>query len=202
LGEHGRWGWHTSAGQAASDIAAANKSTEFAGHELLHTVAMIRAPDRARATERAAVLAQPCDLWSTVAEVLVLPTPNAESNTWPTGSWWSAPLFSAEWAARDRVFIATGTDNDQLQTAQWWYAGAANAETSAEHSEHEHHANDQTRLYLLPEDYFGVSNVANRCAAEAEASAELLAAWHRSRTEQDPQLALQPLPEVLTQAVM
>jgi len=198
LGEHGRWGWKNSVGQAVPDTGSA----EFAGHELLHSAALIRAPDRARATERSAVLAQPCDLWATVAEVLALPTASAESITWPTGSWWSAPLFTAEWAARDRMFIATGTDQDQIQTAQWWYAGAASAETSAEHAEHAHHSNDQTRLYLLPEDYFGVSNVANRCAAEAVALAELLAAWQRAKAEQDSQFALQPLPEVLTQAVM
>lgn len=207
LGEHGRWGWHNSVGQAAAGTGSANNNSEFAGHELLHSVAMIRAPDRARATERAAVLAQPCDLWATVAEVLQLSTkPAASPQPWPTGSWWSAPLFTAEWAARDRLFIATGTDTgtdqNQLQTAQWWFAGRGSAETATKHAEHEHHSNDQTRLYLLPEDYFGVNNVANRCAAEATALAELLAAWQRSRAEQNPQLALQPLPEVLTQAVM
>jgi hypothetical protein len=201
LGEHGRWGW-TPGSQTPGDRGHEDVAVEFVGHELLHSVAMIRAPDRARATERAAVLAQPCDLWATVAEVLALPTANAESIAWPTGSWWSAPLFTAEWPARDRLFIATGTEQDQLQTAQWWYAGKGNAEISAKHAEHEHHSNDQTRLYLLPEDYFGVSNVANRCAAEATALAELLAAWQQSRPAQDPKLALQPLPEVLTHAVM
>jgi hypothetical protein len=53
----------------------------------------------------------------------------------------------------------------------------------------------------LPEDYFGVNNVADRCGDEAAACAELLAAWAKARAAQDSSLALQPLPEVLTQTV-
>jgi len=196
LGEHGRWGWTSTVGQAVPD------TDTFAGHELVHNVALIRAPDRVRATERAAVLAQPCDLWATVAEVLNLPAKDAAlPQPWPTGSWWSAPLFTADWSARDRLFIATGEHDAQLQTAQWWYAGTTKAPRAADES-HEVDSSEQTRLYLLPEDYFGVNNVADRCAEESLACAELLAAWQQARADQGPQAALQPLPEILTQTVV
>ncbi len=213
LGEHGRWGWERSGfggsgfgvGDNAklptpSDPAQACRlaNPAFAGHELLHMPVIVRAPDRARATERAAILAQPCDLWATIAEGLNL-TANetASAARWPTGSWWSAPLFTAEWPARDRMFIAASTAQAQLQTAQWWYAGRVVSDTESSDSD----AENSERLYLLPEDYFGVNNVANRCGEEAAACAELLTAWQQARTAQDSSLALQPLPEILTQTV-
>jgi arylsulfatase A-like enzyme len=197
LGEHGRWGWANSVGQAVPDPT----TPAFAGHELLHLPVFIRAPDRARATERATVLTQPCDLWATVAEALSVP--HQEPTTaarWPTGSWWSAPLFSAEWAARDRMFTATGPAQAQLQTAQWWYAGEIAPTALA--ADQESTDNAQERLYLLPEDYFGVNNVADRCGEETAACGELLAAWQTARAAQDSSCALQPLPEVLTQTVL
>jgi hypothetical protein len=230
LGEHGRWGWER-AGVGGSGLGVRENANRpmpndaapacrlaipaFAGHELLHIPALIRAPDRARATERAAVLAQPCDLWATIAEGLNLPSVDTTSARlggslalpktattaayWPTGSWWSAPLFTAEWSARDRMFIASSETQAQLQTAQWWYAGEVSSETKPadnDATEHEH-----ARLYLLPEDYFGVNNVADRCGEETAACAELLAAWQAARAAHDANPMRLPLPEVLTQPV-
>ena len=209
LGEHGRWGWERSgigeqADQLPTPLDPATNCRlaipSFAGHELLHTPVFVRAPDRARASERTSVLAQPCDLGATVAEALNLPASAATTAAhWPTGSWWSAPLFTAEWAARDRMFLAAGPAQTQLQTAQWWYAGEMPAEPKPADNDAADH--EQARLYLLPEDYFGVNNVADRCGDEAAACAELLAAWAKARAAQDSSLALQPLPEVLTQTV-
>ena len=83
------------------------------------------------------------------------------------------------------MFIAAGSIA-QVQTAQWWFCGGipqlAFPSPVVVHG-------DQEQLYLLPEDYFGVNNVASRCPEEVAAFTELLASWSAARAEQEPSLA-------------
>lgn len=157
LGEHGR------VGRTDRRLYAENT----------HVPWLVRMPDRRGALRRSQALVQPSDLLPTVAEWLNHPLEAAPH--------WGRSL--AKHAAgdaekiRDRA-IAVGAGEFAIRTTRWLLRGAdckADAEPTL------------TELFAKPDDFWEVSDVADRCPEVVEALQESYTATHVALAEgRDP----------------
>jgi arylsulfatase A-like enzyme len=143
--------------------------------ELLHVPLLIRHPAKLQATHRCSRLAQPRDVYATLAEwfgvVAMLPTDGVSPLSAPVST---APNFA----------VAVDEDQWGLRTPAWFARFASLPDEPGAPSDGE--------LYLKPDDMWEVNDVSDRCG---EVFAELYALAHRLRREGP--LSTIPLPEVL-----
>lgn len=128
--------------------------------ELVHVPALLVDPGGRMAAQRYGGLVTPGDLGATLVELVGGPAaarPDAEP--WRPASL-GGLLEAWRWPARDRVVAAVAA-GPAIATAQWHAVAPGGAEP--------------VRLFAKPDDYFELNDVAERCRAERERFAELLA---------------------------
>lgn len=165
----------------------------FPCSELIHVPAILVDAAGRMAAQRYGGLIVPADLGSTLVD-LVAPTTGARQTppgVDPAAPWRGVSLVSLfeNWSApaRDRVIVA-GPDGAAIVTPAWHgLLAAGTADAAAKPA-----AEVSLRLFAKPDDFFELTDVANRCAAVAGPMEALL---ERVATGDGRAAWLAPLPE-------
>jgi arylsulfatase A-like enzyme len=135
--------------------------------ELLRGAALIRAPQQRYELRRSPWLAQPSDLWPTLSSALSIAGP-----TIATGQDWNRATITPTPADWTKSLIIQSDSVTGLITPHWWYTHSNNRDEP------------KAELYLQPDDYFAVNNVASRCSEQVAACAAVLAANQQPDADQ------------------
>ena len=150
--------------------------------ELVHLPAVLVDPGGRMAAQRYGGLVTPADIGATLVEMLGGSVPAAEAVP-PWGGVSLEPLFAA-WRPRqrDRVFT-TGTAGSAVTTAAWRLVARAMPDSGASRP---------PRLFALPDDFFELCDVADRCPEVAAELGMLLEAAGDGRTDRSWTVPLSP----------
>ncbi len=154
--------------------------------ELLQVPLMIRSPDRKGALCRSQALIQPVDLFSTIVDWFHLPAVVPVTH----GQSLLSDLVQIDRTRRNRAASVLGEER-ALRTPAWFLRVPGTGQADL----HDGLNACQPELFVKPEDYIEVNNVADRCPGVVEAMLQVLDAFEEDLHQQIDQIS--ELSEVL-----